>query len=52
MAKIDEIKKSFEKKGWKFKVYMSGRGIQAEKGNLTITGTSWSNLFKNMRSKF
>jgi len=49
MATNAKIKKNLENKGWNFKVFMSGRGVQGEKGQRRITGTSYTDLFRKIR---
>jgi hypothetical protein len=49
MATNREIQKGLEKKGWKFTVYMSGRGVQATKGSRKVVGTSFTDVFRKIR---
>ena len=44
-----EIKRNYQRKGWRFKVLALNLGIRATKGIKKITGTSFSNLFKKMK---
>ena len=43
-----EKQTKFEAKGWKFSFFMSGRGVQATKGNRKITAISLTALFKKL----
>lgn len=49
MASNRTIQKQLEKKGWKFKFYMNGSGLQAEKGRRKVKGTSKTAVFKKIR---
>jgi len=49
MAKNRVIQEQLEKKGWKFTSYMSGRGVQAKKGQRTLKATSLTAIFKKIR---
>lgn len=43
-----QIQKKLEKQGWKFLVYMSGNGIQGEKGRRKVVGKTWTDLFRKI----